>query len=74
MIRDEYNEADFDFALVYLPECNLFYIFPVNVFISYGSEIHMVEADKRQRKPRSLEYRDAWNLLLQWAANKVTYS
>ncbi len=74
MIRAEYNEADFDFALVYLPECNLFYIFPVNVFISYGSEIHMVEADKRQRKPRSLEYRDAWNLLLQWAANKVTYS
>ena len=74
MIRDEYNEADFDFALVYLLECNLFYIFPVNVFISYGSEIHMVEADKRQRKPRSLEYRDAWNLLLQWAANKVTYS
>jgi hypothetical protein len=74
MIRHPYDEADFDFALVYLPECNLFYIFPVNVFISYGSEIHMVEADKRQRKPKSLEYRDAWNLLLQWAANKVTYS
>ena len=74
MRRDEYDEADFDFALVYLPNYNLFYIFPVNVFISYGSEIHMVEADKRQRKPKSIEYRDAWNLLLQWAANEETHS
>jgi hypothetical protein len=73
MIRDDYRESDFDFALVYLPDCNLFYIFPMHVFISYGSEIHMVEADKRQRRPRSMAYRDAWNLLLQWAADKVTY-
>jgi len=40
------------------------------VFISYASEVHLVEADKRQRKPRSAEYRDAWNLILQWAAQK----
>jgi hypothetical protein len=73
MVRDLYCQTDFDFALVFLPDCNLFYIFPIEVFISYGSEIHMVEADKRQRKPKSLVYRDAWNLLLQWAADKVTY-
>ena len=42
----------------------------VAVFISYKSEVHLVEADKRQRKPRSAEYRDAWNLILQWAAQK----
>ena len=47
-------------------------MFPVDVFISYASEIHLVEADKRQRKPRSAEYRDAWNLILQWAAQKET--
>jgi hypothetical protein len=40
-------------------------VFPVDVFISYGSEIHLVEADKRQRKPRSAEYRDAWELIWQ---------
>ena len=40
------------------------------MFISYNSEVHLVEADKRQRKPRSAEYRDAWNLILQWAAQK----
>ena len=74
MIRDEYDESDFDFALAYLPDCNLFYIFPVDVFISYGSEIHMVETDKRQRKPRSTAYRDAWELILQWAANEETRS
>jgi hypothetical protein len=74
MIRDEYCKADFDFALVYLPECSLFYVFPVDVFISYGSEIHMVEADKRQRRPKSVAYRNAWSLLLEWAASKETYS
>jgi len=74
MIRDEYDESDFDFALVYLPDCDLFYVFPVDVFISYGSEIQMVEADKRQRKPKSAEYRNAWDLILQWAASEETYS
>ena len=74
MIRDEYQESDFDFALVYLADCNLFYIFPVEVFISYGSEIHMVETDKRQRKPKSTEFRDAWKLILQWATNEETHS
>jgi hypothetical protein len=34
----------------------------------------MVEADKRQRKPKSANYRDAWNLILQWAANEETHS
>jgi hypothetical protein len=74
MIRENYDEDDFDFALAYLPDSSLFYVFPVRVFISYGSEIHMVETDKRQRKPRSFEYRDAWGLILQWAANEETYS
>ena len=70
MVREAYQAGDFDFALVYLPEPDLFYVFPVEVFIGYGSEIHMVEADKRQRKPGSAEYRDAWDLVLQWAARR----
>ena len=32
----------------------------------------MVEADKRQRKPTSATYRDAWDLILQWAAREET--
>ncbi|MEK7717409.1 MAG: group I intron-associated PD-(D/E)XK endonuclease [Pseudomonadota bacterium] len=72
MVREAYQARDFDFALVYLPERDLFYVFPVKVFIGYGSEIHMVEADKRQRKPGSAEYRDAWDLILQWAARGET--
>jgi len=70
MLRGQYGSNDFDFALVYLPEKDLFYIFPINVFIGYGSEIHMVESDKRQRKPQSAEYRDAWSLILQWATQR----
>ena len=65
MIRKPYGETDFDFALAYIEELDIFYVFPVDVFISYGSEIHLVEADKRQRKPRSSDYRGAWHLILQ---------
>jgi len=74
MLRAVYAPTDFDFALAYLADQDLFYVFPIDVFISYASEIHLVEADKRQRKPRSAEYRDAWNLILQWAAQKETFA
>lgn len=70
MLRDVYNPSDFDFALVYIESLDLFYVFPVEVFISYGSEIHIVETDKRQRKPRSAKYRDAWKLMVQVAECK----
>jgi hypothetical protein len=72
MIREGYTPSDFDFALAYLPDKDLFYVFPVEVFIGYASEIHLVEANRRQRKPRSADYRDAWNLILHWAAQKET--
>ena len=72
MVRSSYQPSDFDFALVYLSDIDLFYVFPVEVFISYASEIHLVETDKRQRKPRSAEYRDAWESILQWAACRET--
>lgn len=65
MVRVAYQPADFDFALVYIEKLDLFYIFPVDVFIGYGSEIHLVETEKRQRKPRSAQYREAWELILQ---------
>ena len=41
-------------------------------FVAYGSVIHMVETERRQRKPKSAEYRDAWNLILQWATREET--
>ncbi len=72
MVRRSYRKTGFDFALVYLEDRDLFYIFPVNVFTGYGSEIHIVEAGKRQRKPQSAAYRDAWELILHWAAQGET--
>lgn len=59
MVREQYGKSDFDFALVYIDDLDLFYVFPVDVFISFGSEIHFVEAEKRQRKPVSASYREA---------------
>jgi len=67
MRRDYYSNSDFDFAVVYVSD-DLFYVFPAEVFNSYGSEIHLVEASRRQRKPKSADYRNAWELILQWAA------
>ena len=72
MVREVYSASDFDFALVYVQDFDLFYVFPVDMFTSYRSEIHLVEADKRQRKPRSSRYRDAWELILRWAAHGET--
>lgn len=73
IVRSPYRGNDFDFAVAYVEELELFYVFPVDVFISYGSEIHLVETDKRQRKPRSFGYREAWHLILQkGAAQKET--
>lgn len=63
MLRGRYTKSDFDFAIVYLDETEVFYVFPVEDFVSDRSGIHLVEAEKRQRKPRSSEYRNAWHLL-----------
>ncbi len=70
MIRENYKVEDFDFAVIFIEELDVFYVMPSDVFISYGSEIHLVEAVKRQRKPKSGDYRNAWNLILQRAASK----
>lgn len=60
MVRSNYTSQDFDFAILYIMDLNIFYIMPSQVFNSYGSEIHLVESEKRQRKPRSHQFREAW--------------
>ncbi|MFN0175272.1 MAG: group I intron-associated PD-(D/E)XK endonuclease [Saprospiraceae bacterium] len=71
MLRENYKLGDFDFAVIFIEDLDLFYVMPCDVFIDYGSEIHFVEAAKRQRKPKSSEFRNAWDLILQWAVPKV---
>lgn len=63
MVRKYYNENDFDFAIIYIQDLNVFYIMPQSVFSTYKSEISLVEATKRQRKPKSAEYRENWKPL-----------
>jgi len=72
MLRARYEVGDFDFALAYLEELDLFYVFPVEVFIAYAGQITIVESDKRQRRPRSAIYREAWDLISLWAASRET--
>ncbi|MEL6253400.1 MAG: group I intron-associated PD-(D/E)XK endonuclease [Bacteroidota bacterium] len=60
-----YMPGNFDFTIIFLEEIDVFYILPSEVFLSYKSEIHFVEIEKRQRKPRSENYREAWHYLKQ---------
>jgi len=63
MLRERYDANDFDLAIIYLAGLNRFYVMPVSVFTSYGSTITFVESGKRQRKPKSAQYREKWELL-----------
>ncbi len=63
MLRSRYNKNDFDFAVIYIDSLQVFYVMPIFVFSSYGSTVTLIEADKRQRKPESAEYRERWDLL-----------
>jgi hypothetical protein len=59
----KYADNDFDFAVIYLEDLDVFYVMPSEVFNSYRGGISFVECDRRQRKPRSAQYREAWHLL-----------
>ncbi len=63
MLRERYSVSDFDFAIIYLADLSVFYVMPVSVFLSYESTVTLIETDKRQRKPKSAEYRERWDLL-----------
>ena len=72
MLRARYSIEDFDFAILYLEDSRVFYVMPAAVFNSYSSTSSFVETEKRQRKPRSAEYREKWDLLSIWATQPVT--
>ncbi|MDD5692217.1 MAG: group I intron-associated PD-(D/E)XK endonuclease [Candidatus Omnitrophica bacterium] len=63
MIRKRYSTDDFDFAIIYLADLHVFYVMPIAVFSSYGSTVTLIESTKRQRRPKSAEYRERWDLL-----------
>ena len=72
MRRERYSESDFEFAVVYLEDRRVFYVMPASVFNSYSSTVSLVESEKRQRKPKSAEYRERWDLLSRWATQPET--
>ena len=63
MKRERYSQQDFDLAILYINEGPVFYVMPAAVFNSYASTISLVEAKKRQRKPRSFQYRERWDFV-----------
>ena len=63
MVRSRYRTSDFDYAVLYIQDHDIFYIMPNKEFCSYRSEITLSENNSRQRRPRSACYREAWGLL-----------
>jgi hypothetical protein len=63
ILRKNYSNDDFDFAVLYIHDKRTFYVMPVEIFNGYASSIAIVEDMKRQRPPRSAEYRERWDLL-----------
>lgn len=61
---ERYEIGDFDFAIVYIEDLDVTYIFPSRVFNSYGSSISLNEDPKYTQDIRSREYREAWHLLV----------
>ena len=70
MLRQYYSKNDFDFAVIYLADLNVFYVMPVFAFLYYAGSITFVESDKRQRKPKSVEYREKWDLISNGSPNR----
>lgn len=58
-----YETNDFEFLIAWLPDLDVFYIFPAEFACSFASSISMVEGVRRQRPPRSASYRNGWDLL-----------
>ncbi len=63
MKRSKYPKGAFDFVIAYIQEKDVCYVIPLKEFNTWAGEVHFVEAEKRQRKPRSAQYREAWNLI-----------
>jgi hypothetical protein len=63
MKREKYSNNDFNFAIIFISELKVFYVVPVNIFNSFAGSITLHEKVSRQRKPKSHEYREAWDLL-----------
>ncbi len=63
MLRQHYESKDFDFAIIYLADLDVFYVLPISAFSAYRGTITFIETDKRQRKPKSAKYRERWDLL-----------
>jgi hypothetical protein len=68
MKREKYTNDDFNFAIIFISDLNVFYVIPVEVFNSFAGTITLHEKVSRQRKPKSHEYREAWDLMEKYIA------
>ena len=59
----KYGNNDFEFVIAYIQDLNLFYILPIKIYNSYVGTIDFVVEEKRQRKPKSDIYKEAWVLI-----------
>ncbi len=71
MLRQRYSEKDFDFALLYIEDIDIFYVMPVGVFNSYKSEITLSIPKESQKEIKSSKYLENWDQISKWADQSV---
>ena len=69
MKREYYSSNDVDFVIIHADELNVFWIMPINEFLSYKGEITLGMTDK-QRILKSDDFKNAWHLISQWASQE----
>lgn len=69
MKREYYSSCDFDFVIIHANELDVFWIMPINEFLSYKGEITLGITDK-QRILKSNDFKNAWHLISQWASQE----
>lgn len=62
-LHTKYCEIDFDFLITWLPDLDVFYVFPSQVACTYSSNINMVEGRVSQRDVKSKPFRNNWELI-----------
>jgi len=66
MKKELYKEGDFEFALIYIHPLDIFYVMPFADFVTHAS-VSVGEFLGRQREGAAKKFRNAWNLIQEWA-------
>lgn len=73
MKRTYYQITDCDFVVVHAQKPEVFWILPIEFYLTFKGQITLRVNDNGQRLLKSSEFRNDWNLISKWASEKETF-